>query len=291
MIRALSLHIGLNIVDPNGYGGWSGELNGCINDAYSMQAVAESRGCAPLTLLNDAATAPAILNALLAAAGYLVQGDYFMVTFSGHGGRIDDGGIGDGQLHDTWVAYDRMIFDVELHAVWTRFAPGVRIVFASDSCHSGTLARSLPSTALTAAGVPLRSLLNSVDDVLRSLFLRTKLIPSDAAAFSWNANLAQYCSAVATKTRDYINATLVSMAACADAQEALDGNQHGLFTQELLTVWNDGAYVGNYPTFMDDIGQLMPDTQTPQYRAVGAPSPAFEGQGPFTVDPPAYSFF
>lgn len=286
MNRALSLHIGLNSVDPNGYGGWSGELRGCVNDAHSMQVIAQAQGCAPLLLLNEAASAWATMNALNIAAGFLGQGDYFMVTFSGHGGRIYDGGVGDGQLHDTWVAYDRMIFDVELHVAWTRFAPGVRIAFVSDSCHSGTLARKI-----LTAGAPVRSLTDRVDEVLRALFLRSKLIPLDVAQHSLNANPNLYRTVVATGARGDIGASLISLAACQDDQVALDGNEHGLFTQELLMTWNGGSYIGNYVTFMSDIGREMPYTQTPQYRAVGAPWAAFEGQEPFTVDLPDFVLF
>ena len=37
MARGLSLHIGLNYVDPNKYNGWDGQLAGCINDANSLK--------------------------------------------------------------------------------------------------------------------------------------------------------------------------------------------------------------------------------------------------------------
>ncbi|MDP9071378.1 MAG: caspase family protein, partial [Actinomycetota bacterium] len=37
-VRGMSLHIGLNRVDPDGYNGWSGDLAGCENDARDMRA-------------------------------------------------------------------------------------------------------------------------------------------------------------------------------------------------------------------------------------------------------------
>ena len=42
MANGVSLHIGLNHVDPNAYNGWGGELAGCINDANAMKAIADS---------------------------------------------------------------------------------------------------------------------------------------------------------------------------------------------------------------------------------------------------------
>ena len=40
MSRGISLHIGLNSVDPNSYEGWDGRLAGCVNDANSMKQIA-----------------------------------------------------------------------------------------------------------------------------------------------------------------------------------------------------------------------------------------------------------
>jgi metacaspase-1 len=44
MAKGLSIHIGLNHVDPAHYEGWDGELNACIADAQDMQALAKKRG-------------------------------------------------------------------------------------------------------------------------------------------------------------------------------------------------------------------------------------------------------
>ena len=41
--KALSLHLGLNAVDPVHYGGWSGELAACERDATDMAALAKVR--------------------------------------------------------------------------------------------------------------------------------------------------------------------------------------------------------------------------------------------------------
>ncbi len=48
---------------------------------------------------------------------------------------------------ETWVAFDRQIVDDELYALWGKFAPGVRILVLSDSCHSGTANRSIDDDA------------------------------------------------------------------------------------------------------------------------------------------------
>lgn len=42
MTKGTSLHIGINGVDPNHYGGgWSGPLNACVYDADAMELLAK----------------------------------------------------------------------------------------------------------------------------------------------------------------------------------------------------------------------------------------------------------
>ena len=44
MAKGLSIHIGLNHVDPAQYEGWDGALNACVADAKDMHALAKKRG-------------------------------------------------------------------------------------------------------------------------------------------------------------------------------------------------------------------------------------------------------
>lgn len=44
MATGLSLHIGLNAVDPDHYMGWDGALWGCERDAESMGELAVAQG-------------------------------------------------------------------------------------------------------------------------------------------------------------------------------------------------------------------------------------------------------
>ena len=145
MARGISLHIGLNKVDPDQYGGWDGTLNACESDANDMKAIADSRGFESNILLTSDASAEAVLAGIDRAAGELDSGDMFLLTYSGHGGQVpdrDDEGETDGS-DETWVAYDREIVDDELYARWAKFKPGVRILVLSDSCHSGTVTRRI----------------------------------------------------------------------------------------------------------------------------------------------------
>ena len=115
MAKALSLHIGLNFVDPNAYNGWDGKLDGCINDANAMKRIADSQGFTSTTLIDSQATASTVTNKISDICRQLDNGDFFLLTYSGHGGQVIDntGEEVDGQ-NETWVLWDRQFIDNEV---------------------------------------------------------------------------------------------------------------------------------------------------------------------------------
>ena len=133
-----SLHIGLN------YPGTSAELAGCVNDARDWQDLAVELGYRPLTILEPSRAA--LLGALEGAVGRLRYGDRLLVTYSGHGSWVPDrdGDEPDGR-DEALVPSDYrttgLLLDDELLDVWTRIPFGARVVFVSDSCHSGSVTR------------------------------------------------------------------------------------------------------------------------------------------------------
>jgi hypothetical protein len=79
-------------------------------------------------------------------------------------------------------------------------------------------------------------------------------------------------------------ATVLLISACRDDQLSLDGMSNGLFTENLRTVWDDGAWGGGgYAQFREAIRARMPAKQQPNYLRVGADNPGFEQQKPFTI--------
>ncbi|MEU7556655.1 caspase family protein, partial [Streptomyces sp. NPDC044571] len=86
MPAGLSIHVGLNHVDPRRYGGWDGQLVACENDARDMAALARAAGFDDTVILTKDATADNITAALRTAAGKLSSGDILLFTYSGHGG-------------------------------------------------------------------------------------------------------------------------------------------------------------------------------------------------------------
>jgi hypothetical protein len=142
MPTATSVHIGVNSVDSAAYGGWSGQLEGCENDAGTMQRIAEAESFTTRQLFTGDATSQNVLGAIQDAAQQLVAGDIFLLTYAGHGGQVPnlDSDDEDDQKDETWVLWNRMLLDDELRQAFAAFQQGVNIVILSDSCHSGTIA-------------------------------------------------------------------------------------------------------------------------------------------------------
>ena len=282
MARGVSLHVGLNSVDPDHYDGWPGTLTACEFDANDMESLAKSRGFETTKLLTQEATADAVMAAIENAANELEAGDIFLITDSSHGGQVPDtNGDEQDSSDETWLAYDRQIVDDELYALWGKFKPGVRIVVLSDSCHSGSV-----NKGITDPDVP--DVLATAEEADKQT-PRLRALPRDKMIATYEQNKALYDGIQARvgsseSTASELGATVLLISGCQDDQTSLDGSKNGLFTEKLLKVWNDGAWTGGYSAFHQAIVAEMPEKQRPNYNPVGAGNPEFEQQDPFTID-------
>jgi hypothetical protein len=297
MARGVSIHIGLNKVDPAGYDGWSGVLKGCEADALAMEKIAKTCGYETKRLLTSDATSNAVCAAIGQAAQDLGRGDYLLLTYSGHGGQVPDsnGDEDDGQ-DETWVLYDRMLVDDELYALWSQFVDGVRIFVLSDSCHSGTVVKMmLKSRDAPAAPSPKESWYRTLGEMAKGTKAvgfpqpdsRYKDIPGGVQARAWEAKSDVYRTDqwVAGRPKDRpVNASVILISGCQDSQLSMDGDQNGLFTENLLAVWNEGAFSQGHAAFCDAIRARMPATQVPNYFTTGATASDFEDARPFVID-------
>jgi metacaspase-1 len=280
MARGMSLHIGLNTVDPDRYGGWDGELTACEFDANDMKAIADDRGFDSTILLTSEGTADAVTGEIERAAGELEAGDIFLLTYSGHGGQVpdrNDEGEAD-RSDETWVAYDREIVDDELYALWAKFQAGVRIFVLSDSCHSGSVLKAIEDEAVPD---PVRTRASA-----EAQSPRYRAMPRDVMIETYRANSDLYDGiqeSVPSSDDADVQATVLLISGCRDDQLSADGFSNGLFTENLLAVWDKGAWNGGHPEFREAIRSRMPDDQQPEYMHVGAENPDFEQQSPFTV--------
>jgi hypothetical protein len=279
--QAISIHVGLNKVDPNHYQGWDGKLVACEFDANDMEKLAEGRGFQAEKLLTQSATAEALTSALEQAAEKLGNGDILLLTYSGHGGQVPDANADErDRMDETWVLYDRQIVDDELYALFGTFDPGVRIAIFSDSCHSGTVAKE----AVEAVGA--ERVARSVNGGGDSKQPRLKGMPDEVVRSVYESNKDMYDEiqkSLPPFDKANIGASVILTSGCQDNQTSLDGDRNGLFTQTLLEVWNRGGFHGGYRTFRKRIARQMPPWQSPNLFIVGAPNPTFANQDPFTV--------
>jgi metacaspase-1 len=271
--QGISLHIGINRVDPAHYAGWDGQLAACEFDARDMQAIARRQGFASQLLLTSSATSLAVISAMAAAAKTLEQGGIFWLTYSGHGGQVPDiNGDETDRQDETWVLFDRQLIDDELYRIWAKFKSGVRIMVLSDSCHSGTVVRELSVFLRANAGAPLPTRARFMpSDIARRTYLRHRELYRDIQRSMPEGETAK------------IKASVLLISGCQDNQTSADGDRNGLFTEKLRKVWANGKFSGGYRLLRDRIAALMPASQTPNYYRAGAVRPDFEAQLPFTL--------
>jgi hypothetical protein len=289
--RALSLHLGLNSVGAGAYAGWTGPLAACEFDAEDMAAIARAQGMKPTVLLTRKATRAAVLGELRKAAKALAGGGFFFLSFSGHGGQVPDvSGEEPDKKDETWCLFDGQLIDDELYFELSRFAAGVRILVLSDSCHSGSVTRD---AAMPVATIPTQ---------------RPKLMPESVAMRTYREHQAFYdglqrdvaraagkpvvdpdvaLAQVAVSGRltaivSRFDPAVLLISGCQDNQTSMDGEHNGAFTEQLLRVWNQGRFEGNYALFHARIRARLPASQSPNLFTLGKAG-AFLLQKPFAV--------
>ena len=201
-----------------------------------------------------------------------------MLSYSGHGGQLPDlnDEEADGQ-DETWCLYNGQLVDDELFELFSEFGEGVRILVFSDSCHSGTVIKE----AFFKDQIDLRS--SNVD----AKGVKYRNLPADITRAVYRKNRRFYDKILKRKdlkkSEENVKASVLLMSGCQDNQLSADGNFNGLFTSNLLKVWKDGSFGGNYRKFYSSILKRMPQTQSPNYFIVGRKDARFLAQTPFTI--------
>ena len=112
-------------------------------------------------------------------------------------------------------------------------------------------------------------------------------MPPDVALRTYRNNKSFYDKilkdAKLKNSQEAVKASVLLISGCQDNQLSADGDFNGLFTSQVLRVWKDGAFKGDYKKFHKEIRRRMPPDQTPNYFLAGAIDNKFEAQPPFTV--------
>ncbi|MEQ1687224.1 MAG: caspase family protein [Sphingopyxis sp.] len=276
MSRAVSIHIGMNRVDPSHYHDengdpWDGYLSSCENDADIMRVIAGQAGFLPHMLLSAEATRDAVIEAIRGHAGNLGAGDTCLISYAGHGGQLADrNGDEVDFLDETWCLYDGELLDDELYRLWQEVAPGVRIILVSDSCHSGTIMRKILGASLPDTG--------TTDSFSR-------LMPPSVAIATYRANRQFYDDLVQSDERGLLGCGVLTLAACKDQQLSSGNAYNGFFTMALNAAWANGATPSGYRPFTLRVDGLVPThiraDQTAQLNMIGSCAPDFVNGGIF----------
>ncbi|CAA6807836.1 MAG: Metacaspase [uncultured Sulfurovum sp.] len=277
MAKGISIHIGLEYIDPEHYGS-DGALRTCGKDCLDMKALAESQNYEEsIVLLNEEGTREAVTTAITNAAETLAAGDILFISYSGHGTAIPDetGDEEDGK-DETWCLFDGLLLDDELHALWTRFAEGVRIMVVSDSCHSGTVTKVGPGQD------PKEMLLSKhfPDEEAERIYIEHK---------SMYLKIKQEASEFLDKE---VKASVKLIAGCQDVESSyvLPHDENSLLTKELNRIWDAGQFVGTTDEFFNQIKESVEVIahenriyQMPNHYTIGKTNEKFNTQKPFGI--------
>lgn len=315
MHRAVSIHIGVN--EPGGAECTRDRLEHSENAAWQMAVLAGQAGYESMQILRGrAATRYAVHNALAAAAGILEAGDNLLVTFSGHGGHVED--VGDKESHDeSWCLFDGELSDDKLAGYWRVFDAGVRIVVVSESCFSGGLNRTGECMEDDAGDEDAdrprggssrwadvedprertRGGEDEDDGWMRmrdggagdaQLRMRDGGVATPAAGAAprvdtGGAAATAPCITEPPRDASAIRASVLMLAASSERETAGDG----VYSGALRCVWNDGKFEGSYCELHAKVSQLVlaerPE-QRPQIFLVGTATPEFALEPAFHVD-------
>ncbi|MCX7279243.1 MAG: caspase family protein [Burkholderiales bacterium] len=283
--KALSLHIGLNAVSGAAYSGWTGPLAACEFDANDMAAIAKSQGMKSTVLLTRQGTRAKALAAMRNAAKSLRAGDLFFLTYSGHGGQVPDSNGDEADKQDeTWCLYDGQLIDDELYFELSQFAAGVRILVLSDSCHSGSVTRAGP-TGPRERAMPTAVAMRVYRDHQAFYDKLQKDVAKAAGTATVDPDTALAQVAASSRLTAIVKKfkpAVLLISGCQDNQTSMDGDHNGAFTEQVLKVWNQGGFVGNYGQFHTRVKANMPRTQSPNLFTLGTAG-KFLAQTPFSV--------
>ncbi|NNE60025.1 MAG: caspase family protein [Woeseia sp.] len=270
MSKGISVHIGINEVDPYKYPlspyrrggkyavlsddyhpvdfdcdfwvGWRGSLSSCELDADNMYALAKKQKFKAKRLKTKQATTDNVINAIRGAAKELQAGDTFLMTYSGHGAQVEDlsGDERDGE-DETWCLYDRMFLDDEQCELYAEFRRGVKILVLSDCCHSGSATRSGKASA---------------PDALPDDEIGEKREMEERTALNVYKGRKREYDQIQRSLRNpspKLKASRILFAACQDHEHAMGYNNGGVFSVALLKIWNDGRFEGTYEDLAKEI--------------------------------------
>jgi hypothetical protein len=203
-----------------------------------------------------------MVKAITEMVASLKSGDIAVLTFSGHGTYVPDKDNDEEDSYDEALcAHDIMnkqfLTDDELWSIFKKKKRGSKIIFISDSCHSGTVARDLNMPGIASPKGKPRFLDPSV-------FLSPEEL---------NLPVARGMAREFNPKKKHTNTALL-MSGCQEKEYSYDARinnrPNGAFTYNALKILNNLPPDANYSTWYKSIRSSLPSREYPQ-------TPNFEG--------------
>lgn len=313
--KGVSLHIGVNRLDQTRYfdangQGFEGYLSTCENDARYMADVARANGVRkPLVLPTAEATRERVFDALETARDSLRDfGPHGLLifTFSGHGGLVPDYNgdeTSERPFDSTICCHDYQIVDDEIWNAFSTFTNN-RIVFVSDSCHSGTVIKITPFRRMMTSLNPYirdEQRRDNVESRIGNLGTgpgvdelsngdtggaKPKCLPESVAEATIKNQANFYgpiLDDIPSPDTFTMSASALLLGACADNELAYTGATLSRYTFAIYrALGEDRLYSDSHEHLQSSLGSV--ERQTPKYMSVGAKNPDFDAQSAFRVE-------
>lgn len=249
-------------VGINDYPGTQNDLRGCVNDAHDWASLLSDDfnfKDNAVTLIDKRASRKGILTALQDLVHETRSGDVAVFTYSGHGTWVPDR---DGDEFDNrdeaLCAHDGNILDDELRVVLRQLDPDVHLTVISDSCHSGSVTRSMIARTKTS------------DDEQAERAPRPRFMPPEDDSQALRGNLIPTRRRMLYPESDMREVLITGCNATEFSFDAnFGGRPNGAMTALALRVIRSNRQQ-TYRRFHETLRQLLPSTRYPQ-------SPQLEG--------------
>jgi metacaspase-1 len=237
----------------NNYPGTDSDLSGCVNDAKDWKGELEKRGFEVTLILDKEASKMRMQSEIRNIVEATNGKDIALITYSGHGtwALDQDGDEADGR-DEALCPYDihtkGPLLDDEIYSMFLDRERGAKIVFISDSCHSGTVSRF--------------SRFGAEDGKTKTRFMPPGAYIND------EKKLLQFRRFESNPSKGRSRAGALLISGCKDNEYSYDaafGNRpNGAFTYVALSVLSSLAKNATYAEWHKAIREELPSQEYPQ---------------------------
>ena len=238
MTSRYAICMGATRLDPDGYNGWPGLCPGCDIDLGNTTRMLNKVGFDGIWAgLNRTADHPFVKPAFDVFCKELNPGDLLVLYYTGHGGQWPDrdGDESDGK-DETLCFWSGEIVDDKIGAYLKKIPRGVRTLFITDSCHSGTNFRG----RVTYGSRPFRY------RPFRQSFPNGHSNPVSLRLSSRS-----------------LRSTMLHFGGCSDGRYSYGDKEGGVFTNSLLSALSYARRPISYREWFARTVQRMPSYQDP----------------------------